>query len=384
MTPKVTVLLAVKDGEPYVQEALRSVIDQTFADFELLVVDDASTDATVRVVEALRDPRVRLLRNKRNLGQVPSLNLGLREARGEYVARLDADDVCHATRLARQVEVLDSEPRVGLVGTWMEAIGEHGQHLGWLRKTLADYVDFVYHTLIMRVYVSHPSAMYRREPVLALGGYDEATGPAEDKDLWRKLVLERFEARIVPEALVRYRLHDSQLSQTLAAYQRHVDAASQDRFLAQLAPDAPATAVRQLLAREPNAWEYKPHAALRGVALVLAGARTRLALDAEEAQRLEERVMLRLLEVAASRPWHASARVVAAHALARVPPQRRAAARRQWLMSLATAPIRTGTHSATRFLGERTASTPGLGALRGRAKRSRLARRIYGKLVGSE
>lgn len=230
MTPKVTVLLAVQNGEPYVRQAVQSVLDQTFTDFELLVVDDASTDATAQIIEALDDARVRLLRNERNLGQVPSLNRGLREARGLYIARLDADDACQPSRLARQVEVLDADARVGLVGTWMEAIDERGRRLGYLRKHLDDYVDFVYHTLIMRVYVSHPSAMYRRRPVLDLGGYDEATGPAEDKDLWRKLLLERFEARIVPEPLVLYRLHDQQLSQTRAAYQREVDGASQGPF----------------------------------------------------------------------------------------------------------------------------------------------------------
>src|SRR5581483_7441972 len=113
MTPKVTVLLAVRDGEPYIGEAVESVLDQTFTDFELLLVDDASTDGTVAVVERLGDERIRILRNERNLGQVPSLNRGLGEARGEYVARLDADDACLPTRLARQVEILDAEPRVG-------------------------------------------------------------------------------------------------------------------------------------------------------------------------------------------------------------------------------------------------------------------------------
>ena len=134
----------------------------------------------------------------------------------------------------------------------MDAVDDRGRLLGRLQKTLDDYVDFLYHTLIMRVYVSHPSAMYRRDSVLRLGGYDEATGPAEDKDLWRKLALERFEARIVPEPLVRYRLHDQQLSQTRAGYQRQVDGASQERFLEQLSPEGPARPVRLLLARRAN------------------------------------------------------------------------------------------------------------------------------------
>ena len=376
MTPKVTVLLAVHDGEPYIDEAVRSVLGQTFTDFELLVVDDASTDDTVAIVERLADERIRILRNERNLGQVPSLNRGLSEARGEYVARLDADDACLPTRLERQVEVLDNDPRVGLVGTWMDAVDDRGRLLGRLQKTLDDYVDFLYHTLIMRVYVSHPSAMYRREPVLRLGRYDETTGPAEDKDLWRKLALERFEARIVPEALVRYRLHDLQLSQVRAGYQRQVDAASQDRFLGELAPDADLPAVRTLLAGDPDAWQHDPRSALRGVELVLAGARARLDLADDEARRLDERVALRLLEVANTRPLHPAARAVARYALARLP----ADARVRRAAALVTAPVVIGARSSVRAL----ADVPGVAGIRARARRSPLARRLYGKAIGSE
>ena len=375
MTPKVTVLLAVHDGEPYIREAVQSVLDQTFTDFELLLVDDASTDETVAIVERLGDERIRILRNERNLGQVPSLNRGLGEARGEYVARLDADDACLPTRLARQVEILDAEPRVGLVGTWMDAVDDRGRLLGRLQKTLDDYVDFVYHTLIMRVYVSHPSAMYRREPVVRLGCYDESTGPAEDKDLWRKLALERFEARIVPEALVRYRLHDLQLSHVRAEYQRQVDAASQDRFLEKLAPDANAPAVRTLLAGDPEAWHYDAQTTLRDVELVVAGARTRLALTDAEGRQLGERVALRMLDVATSKPWDPSARAVARYAIARLP----ASARRRWAVALITAPLVVATRKSIRAL----ADLPGIEGVRARARRSPLARRLYGKAMGS-
>lgn len=379
MRPKVTVLMAVRDGEPFVHDAVESVLSQTFADFELLVVDDASTDGTVATVEAFGDPRVRLLRNERNLGQVPSLNRGLREAVGSYIARLDADDVCLPARLARQVEVLDSQPDVALVGTWMRAIDTRGRTLGHLRKTLDDYVDFVYHTLIMRVYVSHPSAMYRRDPVLALGGYDDATGPAEDKDLWRKLALQRYEARIVPEELVLYRLHGRQLSHVRAAYQQEIDAKSQDRFLAALAPRANVAAARTLLAGDAEAFDAQPADALRGVESILEGARERLGLDADESRRLDERVANRLFDVALARPRHASARAVAAYALSRLPQKAQRAARRRRVLALVARPPVTVLRRLTRVAAAQTETMPGFRGIR----RSPLARRLYGKAVGS-
>ena len=240
MSPKVTVLLAVYNGGPYVRECVSSVVGQTFGDFEFVIVDDASTDDTIGIVESFGDPRIRLMRNERNLGQVPSLNRGLREATGEYVARIDHDDWCRPTRLERQVAVLDAQPDVALVGAWMDVVEEGGRTITRLRSTIADFVEFLFQTLTMQVLISHPAAMYRRTPVLELGGYDESTAPSEDKDLWRRLALERRDARLVPEPLVLvYRLHEAQLSQLHATYQREVDERSQERFLAALSRTRP-------------------------------------------------------------------------------------------------------------------------------------------------
>jgi glycosyltransferase involved in cell wall biosynthesis len=380
MTPKVTVLLAVHDGEPYVRRCVESVLDQTFADFEFLVVDDASTDGTVATIDSFGDPRIRLLRNDSNLGQVPSLNRGLAEARGEYVARIDADDWCRPERLERQVAVLDGEPAVGVVGTWMDIVDERDRPVDSLRSRIADFVEFVYHTLIMRVYISHPSAMFRREVVTELGGYDESTGPAEDKDLWRRLALARWDARIVPEPLVVYRSHEGQLSQTRAAYQRDVDGRSQDRFLTALTGSGDVRPARLLLADDRGFWEERHDAAgaLAVLERVLAGARAELRLDDAEAGRLERLVAQRLLAVSESRPWRREARVLAAYWSARVAGGRgpgRAA-------RIALAPLREGTRRGTRAAGDAAARVPALRRLRASARRLPLARRLYGKLLG--
>jgi Glycosyl transferase family 2 len=374
MSPKVSVLLAVHDGEPYVRDCVASVLGQTFGDFEFLIVDDASSDGTATTIESFGDRRIRLLRNERNLGQVPSLNRGLREARGDYVARIDHDDTCRPTRLERQVAVLDAQAEVGFVGSWLELVDEGGRRLGRLRSTIADFAELVYHTLIMRVLIAHPAATYRRAPVLELGGYDESTAPAEDKDLWRKLVLERWDGRIVPEPLVVYRLHAAQLSQTRAAYQRDVDGRSQERFLAALSPDAPVHALRLLLAGDPAFWDEDADAALEGLERLLTDARGRLRLCEAEARRLEGLVAGRLVEVAAAQPWRRSARAVLRHGLRRLTADQRLRA----AAAVALAPVREGVRRA----GRGVADAPGMTALRRPVKRSRLARRLYGKLVG--
>lgn len=376
MTPRVTVLLAVKDGEPWIGEAVTSVLGQTFHDLELLVVDDASTDRTLEIVEAFDDRRVRVLRNDRNLGQVPSLNRGLREAHGELVARLDADDRCMPTRLERQVALLDAEPDVGLVGSWLELVDETGRRIGSLQERLEDRAGFLFQTLVMRVYVSHPAAMYRLAPALELGGYDESTEPAEDKDLWRRLLLAGWDARIVPEPLVVYRLHDAQLSRTRAAYQRQVDGESQERFLAALAPRTPVHALRLALADDEQLWGERREIGevLRALEAVVSGARERLDLDEVEVRRVEQLTAAWLLRVARRRPWRPEAFALAAWALDRLPADRRRAAVTAQALSFPFAPARAGAASASRALAR-------LPALR-RARRSRLARRVYGRLIG--
>ena len=354
---KVTVLIAVHDGMPWIAGAVDSVLAQTHDDFELLIVDDASKDGTAEALAAHDDPRIRILRNERNLGQVPSLNRGLREAQGEYVARLDADDRCLPTRLERQVAVLDALPRVGLVGAWIDVVGESGRRLGAQRGRIDDLVSYVYATLVMRVYVAHPAAMFRRQPVLMLGGYDESLAPSEDHDLWRRLLLDGWDARIVPETLVEYRVHDAQLSRTRAELQVANDRASQERFLAALAPGIATRPVMLLLAGAPELWREDILSAIAGLDAVIAGAAARFGVDAAELEALVDR---RVAEVAARRPWNAGARALLAG-------DRRAAAR-----ALAVQPLREVLRVTGRAL-----------PFKAYASRSWFLRRLFGKLAGT-
>ena len=379
--PRVTVLIAVHDGGAYLQEAVASVLAQTFSDFETLIVDDASTDGAVQKLPS--DSRMRVLRNERNLGQVPSLNRGLADARGAYIARIDADDVMHPTRLERQVDLLDREHRVTIVGTWFDVVDERGRRWATSRGRIESYAELVSAILADRIPLAHPSLMYRRDPVLRLGGYDASLAPAEDKDLYRRLTLERHEARIITERLLRYRRHEAQLSQVQMAKQLANDHAGQERFLSSLAPDADPRSLRLLLAGDPAYWSEP---AEPGLEEFLDGTTERLRLDPSERREVAAtiatlcaRTLLRSwnAEPAAREAWiaapvafvraHGDGRLRASLAL-------QPAVHAARPLGLAGTDVRGRTRRALQ--GERLARPRNL------MRRSRLLRRLYTKVVG--
>lgn len=369
----VTVLIAVFDGGLYLREAVESVLAQTYEDFELLLVDDASTDGAV---ERLRsDSRIRVLRNDENVGQVPSLNRGLAEARGTYVARLDADDVMLPTRLERQTEALDADAGIALVGTWLDVVDERGKRWATLRGSIDSYADFVAAIIADRLPFGHPSLMYRRDVVLELGGYDASLAPSEDKDLYRRLALGRYDARVVPEPLVRYRRHDAQLSQVQVARQLANDHRGQERFLEQLAPRLPARALRLLLAGDSSFWSQPQVPDLEAF---LDAATERLRLDL-----LEREVVARTVAARCTRTMLTSGRSAAglvAFSTAHGDAKTRAALA-LFPLARTARPLGIGLGAARRRT-RRGLRSERLAPLRVRARRSRLLRRLYVRIAG--
>lgn len=216
--PRLTVLMPVHNGAGYIQLALDSVLKQTYRDFELLVIDDGSTDDTPAILAeyAARDSRLRVQRNQSNLGLVRSLNRGLNEAKSVYIARMDADDICMPERFAIQVAYLDSHPEVGLLGSKYAHIDEDG--------------DFIYHgtpmppapepgtsgymtwKLLWMTSVQHPSAMLRRDLVQQHDLYYNADYfTAEDYELWTRFRRHSLVERL-PDMLLHYRVHSGGIS----------------------------------------------------------------------------------------------------------------------------------------------------------------------------
>lgn len=208
--PLISVLMPAYNSEAFVGEAVASILAQTFTDFELLVIDDGSTDSTRDVLEAIRDPRLRLVSNPHNMGLIRTLNRGLELATGHYVARMDADDVSAPERLERQVEFLESHPDVDVLGTMVNLINEDGKQFGAIRGYPTD-PKAIHRFLLRECCLIHPSVMFRKNVVLAAGGYLPAARHAEDYDLWLRLS-DHHEIANLAEQLVSYRMHRNQVS----------------------------------------------------------------------------------------------------------------------------------------------------------------------------
>ncbi len=183
-TPAVSVLMGVRDGAPWVREAVESVLAQTAADLELIVIDDGSTDATPALLASFRDPRLRVERQQ-PAGLTRSLNRALSLARAPLLARLDADDLALPERLALQRAFLDSHPDVGLLGTGAREVSPDGRDLGIVNPPAED-------TAIRRALIRcnpfvHSSVMMRRSLLERVGGYDETLPVAQDYDLWMRM-----------------------------------------------------------------------------------------------------------------------------------------------------------------------------------------------------
>jgi glycosyltransferase involved in cell wall biosynthesis len=208
--PLVSVVLPVRDGAAFVATAIGSILAQTFDAFELLVIDDGSRDATPTIAgdRAAQDRRVRVV-TQPPLGLVPALNRGLAEARGCYVARMDADDVALPERLARQVAALEWHPNLVALGSACDVIGRDGTVLG--RRSPPLEPDAIRDALRRGNCMIHPTMMLRRAAVLAAGGYRGAFRHAEDFDLWLRLS-ERHDLMNLPETLLAYRQHAGQSS----------------------------------------------------------------------------------------------------------------------------------------------------------------------------
>ena len=218
--PRVSVLLSVYNGETFLPPALDSLLAQSFEDFEVIAVDDGSTDSSGAILDrcAAEDPRVQVV-HQTNAGLIVSLNRALRLASGELFARMDADDLCELDRFAVQVGHMDEHPDVGILGGVAAYMDEAGRLTGrtWPRVSSAGVNAW---RLLFSTCICHPTVMMRRVVLDELGGYDPSALHAEDYELWSRAV---FATRIenLPQVVLRRRLWDGTIGN------RHADVQEQ-------------------------------------------------------------------------------------------------------------------------------------------------------------
>ncbi len=184
-TPRITVLMSVYNGEEYLAEAIESILRQTFRDFEFLIIDDGSTDGTKEIIESIQDSRIRLI-SRANKGFTASLNEGIEKARGEYIARQDADDLSLPQRLEREVVYLDAHPEVGMVGTNYTIMDDADRPVVTTR--LFTHPDDLAIAELLSNQFGHGSVMMRKSVVNNVGLYDSRGGEVvSDYDLFCRI-----------------------------------------------------------------------------------------------------------------------------------------------------------------------------------------------------
>jgi glycosyltransferase involved in cell wall biosynthesis len=211
----ISVIMPVWNSARYVGEAIDSILAQTLADYELLIIDDGSTDGTPEILRRYEktDTRIRVLWQDHG-GSVPGLNRGLAEARGEFIARMDADDIAMPDRFAIQVAYLQSHTACVVTGAAMLYVDPDGAPID-TQEAETDPETLLRNLLLLnpepKSGLAHPTAMMRRKDVEAVGGYRSEFESTEDVDLWLRLA-ERGALGNVPEVLLHYRLHEESVS----------------------------------------------------------------------------------------------------------------------------------------------------------------------------
>lgn len=255
---KVGVLMPCRTPLPYARAAVESILAQTYRDFTFLIVDDASDEPVCAYLAGLPDPRVRIIRHDTPRGVSACLNRGLRELEHDVIFRMDADDVSKPNRLEKQLARLLQEPELAVLGTNIERLPESTG--GEVPSTLpVGHVEIAYR-LCWSNAINHPTAAYRREAVLACGGYDTSLVCGQDYALWTTLVT-RYRVANLPDQLLFYRTHAAQNSSRHPQEKERIRITTCARYRRDLTGLAPAALfdypARWIAENHPSAAEWE-------------------------------------------------------------------------------------------------------------------------------
>lgn len=235
--PIISVILPVYNAGSYLKDAIDSILNQTFRDFEFIIINDGSTDNSLETIKAFDDSRIVLI-DQANMGLAATLNVGISKAKGKYIARQDQDDISYPERLEKQVDYLESNKEVVLLGTWARIISEDTKLNNTFHQHphLSSILKF---DLLFNNPFVHSSVIFKTDLVKSIGGYDETKGLYEDYKLWSRLA-EEGEVANLKEVLIDYRHHASGMSKNFEFYSDNLfkqSLANFEQFLAKQSPE---------------------------------------------------------------------------------------------------------------------------------------------------
>jgi len=205
--PSISVLMPVYNAAPYLKEAIDSILSQTFSDFEFLIINDGSTDNSEEIILSYNDTRIRYVKNEQNIKLIATLNRGIALCKGEYIARMDADDVSLPTRLETQFTFMESHPDVALCGSWFVSL-DNDHNISKYKPTHNE----IMFQMLFQCHLCHPSLMLRRKNILYFDlKFDINFSHAEDYDFFVRIG-RHFQLANIQEVLLKYRIHEGSVS----------------------------------------------------------------------------------------------------------------------------------------------------------------------------
>lgn len=231
-TPTVSIVMPVYNGEKYIKESVESILCQTYTNFELIIINDGSTDNTASLIENYNDNRIKIINNKHDF--IDSLNLGITHAQGKYIARMDADDIMLSNRIEKQYNYMEENLDIDICGTWMEIFGNNN---GTISKIKTSHRELLLASIWGNP-LYHPTVMMKKELRDKFGQkkgiyqmYDKKYIYAEDYKLWVELIEMGFKFANIPEVLLKYRSSDTQITKVKSAESFRISFKIQNEYL---------------------------------------------------------------------------------------------------------------------------------------------------------
>lgn len=215
--PKISVIMSVYNGEKYLRETIESILAQTFSDFEFIIVNDSSTDNSPEIIKSYDDERIRMINNKKNMGLARSLNKALKQARGEYIARMDADDVSLSRRLEKQYEFMEEHKDIVLSGAGILYVNGYGRAIGTaVNPKELNTIKKVF--FAGKIPCFHPTWIFRKELLETIKNYRNLP-TSQDYDFIARILFRGLKVSNIDECLLKYRIHARKVGYSKNIYQ---------------------------------------------------------------------------------------------------------------------------------------------------------------------